>query len=185
MSLDRLTCLDHGWFSHFGIHEAGHAVAAIRLGFKFVSVSIVPGHNVYRQMTLGEAVVGAGVLMPTDQPAEWVGPRPDDALVYVLAGSLAEKEVLGHFLVGGYQGDVDIWRRGTGRFEAQTDELKPLLTNGIERATALVNENRDAILRVYGLMVERVPNNGTRVLGFDEPLVLSYDEVYSAVVSGS
>src|SRR4051794_37265754 len=108
MNLDTLTCRAHGWLGHFGIHEAGHAVAAIVLDFDFVELSITPGQDVYRSMVLGESVVGAGVLMPTDQPAEWVGPRPDDALAFVLAGSLAEQEVWKHFLKGGYAGDIDI-----------------------------------------------------------------------------
>ena len=183
MNLDALTCIDHGWLCHFGIHEAGHAVAAIVLGFEFVELSIMPGHEVYRSMVLGESVVGAGILMPTDRPAEWVGPRPDDALTMLLAGSLAERDILSHFLNGGYAGDMDMWRRGTGRFEAQTAELKPILDAGIASATELIRENRAAILRVYQLVVDRVPSDGHGGhLGFDESLTLTYDEVRAAVL---
>ncbi|MPY11177.1 hypothetical protein [Arthrobacter bussei] len=182
MSLDQMTCPEHGWFGHFGIHEAGHATAAILLDFKFVEVSINPGHDVYRQMMLGEEVVGAGVLMP-GEPVEWVAPRPEDALVYLLAGSLAEAELCGHYLPGGYEGDLKIWRLGSGRSEAQTDEVRPVLREGIERAQTLLSENRSALLRVYGMMVQRVPNDGRMHTGFDEPLLLSHDEVHSAVIA--
>lgn len=187
MEMDRLICQQHGWLGHLGIHEAGHATAAILLDFEFVEVFIKPGNHIYEQMVLGKQIVGAGVQMPTEQPAEWVGPRPEDALVYLLAGSISEKELSGHWLPGGYQGDIEMWRRGTGRSEGQNkeqvEELKPLMKEGIERAQKLVGENRAAILRVYGLMLERVPNNGHHHTGFDEPLILSYDEVRAAVLA--
>lgn len=184
MNLDSLTCPDHGWLGHFGIHEAGHAVAAVVLGFDFVELSIAPGHDVYRSMVLGQTVIGAGLLMPTDNPAEWVGSREDDALTFVLAGSLAEREMFQHFLSGGYGGDLDMWRRGTGRFDAQTEELKPILAAGVSRATALVRENRPAILRVYKLVIDQVPSDGHGGhLGFDEPLTLTYEAIRAAALS--
>ena len=184
MNLDSLTCSTHGWLGHFGIHEAGHAVAAIVLGFDFVELSITPGHDVYRAMVLGQSVIGAGLLMAADQPAEWIGPRHDDALTFMLAGSLAEREILQDFLPGGYEGDLAVWRRGTGRFGAQTQELKPALAAGVSRATVLVRENRDAIVRVYKLIIDRVPTDGHGVhLGFDEPLILSSEAIRAAALN--
>lgn len=184
MNLDALTCPVHGWLGHFGIHESGHAVAAILLDFEFVALSILPGQDVHRSMMLGESVIGAGVLMPTNKPAEWVGPRPDEALTMLLAGSLAEQEVWKHSLPGGYAGDMDMWRRGTERTDAQTKELKPVLTSGVARATELVRTNRAAIIRVHMLILDRVKRDGRGGhLGFDEPLVLTYEEIRSAVIN--
>ena len=186
MNLDALICPTHGWLRHFGIHEAGHAVAAIVLGFEFLELSIMPGEDLVRSMMLREAAVGAGVVMPTDQPSEWVGPRPDDALTMLLAGSLAEVEVLKHFLPGGHAGDVVMWRRGAGRIQAPPDELKPLLLAGVARATELARQNRALIARVYELVLDRLPSDGRGGhLGFDEPLILTYAEVRAVVLDAS
>lgn len=91
-----------------------------------------------------------------------------------------------HFLKGGYAGDIGMWRRGTGRFEAQTEELRPIISAGVARATELVRENRAAIVRVHKLVLDRVPSDGHGGhLGIDEPLSLSYDEVRTAVLNPS
>lgn len=167
------------------MHESGHAVAAIELNFDFIELSIAPPQKVFAQLVDGKAVVGSGVVMPTDQPAEWAGPRPEDALVYVLAGSLAEHRFLGHYLDGGYRGDLDIWRRGTGRLEAQTSEISRVLRDGEDGAMSLLEEHHDAILRVYNIIVERIRAMQVPGLAFTKPLVLSRGEVLEAVIGHS
>lgn len=189
MSLDNLVCPLHGWLGHSGIHEAGHATAGILLNFEFVELVINPGHEVYEQLVLGNPSVAAYIQMATNQPAEWIGPRPEDALVYLLAGFLAEKKITGHHLPAGYQGDINMWRRGTGRTEAptsvQVEEMNLVLLPSLERAQKLVDENIAAICRVYGLVTALVPNDGKQHQGFEEPLVISYDEIRAAVLATS
>lgn len=177
--LDALTCNQHGWLSHFAAHEAGHATAAVLLGFEFVEVSIAPGSETYRAMMYAESVVGAGVLMATNAPSEWVAPRPDDALVYLLAGSLTERAFFDHFLPGGYTGDVEMWLRGIGKMSGLAeDEARDVLIPAQKRATALINENRGAVVRVFETLVGAVPTDGVgRHLGFTHPLVVPYDKI--------
>lgn len=182
-ALDGLICQEHGWLAHVGFHESGHAVAAIVLGIEFVEVSINPGHVTFQTMLNGTGAEAGGVLMPTDQPREWAEHRAEDALVFTMAGSLSEKTFLGHFLSNGWKGDMDMWRKGTGRTAAQdSTELRPLLDVANQRASVLLDENRGAIVRVYELLVQQVPHEGNQHFGFDEPLTLSYDEVRAAVL---
>ena len=113
--LDISTWTEHGWFAHVGIHEAGHAMVAVVLEFDFVDVSINPGQDTLTQMSPGVKVEAGGRRLTTDQPSDWVGPRPDDALAILLAGSLSEDELLGHHIAEGHSRDFEIWRWGTGR----------------------------------------------------------------------
>jgi len=182
MSLDELVCAEHGWFPHVGIHEAGHAAAAVLLGFDFIEVSIVPGHGVYEQLVLGQQATGGGLLMTEDDPKAWAGARPEDALVLITAGSLAERKMFGHWLNGGFEGDLDIWRRGTSRTEAQESaEAKALISTGVSNASRLLKDHWSAVLAVYGLFTNQVPHVGGRHLGFDDRLVVPYDAVRAAV----
>lgn len=107
VALDEFICPSHGWLRHVGVHEAGHAVVALALGFEFIELSITPGQQLIDQITGGAPGIAGGVLMHTNQPTEWVGPRPDDALVYLLAGSVAERRALGHHLDGRSRGDLE------------------------------------------------------------------------------
>lgn len=185
MVLDPLTCINHGYLRHVATHEGGHAAAAVILGFEFVNVTIAPPAQTLRGMLGGKAVEAGGVLMPTERPIEWVGPRPDDALAYVLAGSLSEELLLGHFLPKGFVGDLDIWRRGTRRFEGMPQEEMPMLLAGKARAGRLVADNRAAIERVRDLLIARVQADSHVNPGeFSEPVVVTYAEARAAVVDG-
>jgi len=184
--LDLATCIEHGWFAHVGIHEAGHATAAIVLDFDFIDVSINASKNVFFQMAPGASVEAGGLRMPTDKPAAWVGPRPDDALVLLLAGCLAERELLQHHVKEGYSEDLAIWRRGTGREGVNDrDEVSQMLGPATATAQDLVAEHREAIRRVYALFVELAPKNAQGVLPFDDALVLRKNVVRAAVLQNS
>lgn len=185
-SLDTLICPEHGWLAHVGVHEAGHAAVAILLGIEFVEVSVQPGHSTFQSMLTGTDAEAGGVLMPTDRPREWAEHRADDALVFTLAGSLSEQTFLEHFLQNGWKGDMEMWRKGTGRTEAQDPaELGPLMKAATVRTRALIEEHRAAILRVYKLFVAQVPNDGHQHFDITEPVTLSYDEVRAAVLEQS
>ena len=94
--------------------------------------------------------------MTTDQPKEWVGPRPADALILLLAGSMAEEAVCDHFLDSGWARDFEIRRIGAGRAGANnSDEIVPLIKASIHGDRKLVAENRTAIVRVYEALMER------------------------------
>lgn len=179
-----MVCSEHGWLGHVGIHESGHATAGVLLGFEFKELTVYPGRKSIEQMALGggSAALG-GVVLLTDDPAEWVAPRQEDAFVYLLAGSLSEREFWGHWLTDGYVGDMRIWRIGTGRTGAQDpDELRALTGPAVEQTAAFVKEHSAAILRVYKRLVEQVPHEGDQHFDFDEPLTLSYDDVRAAVL---
>ncbi|TFB83604.1 hypothetical protein E3O44_17160 [Cryobacterium algoricola] len=127
MVLDLLTCQDRAFLHHFATHQGGHTSAAVILGFEFVHVTIAPPAETLVGLLGGKAGEAGGVLMPTERRIEWVGPRPDDALTSVLAGSTSEELLLGHALPRGFAGDVAIWERGTERFEGIPPEEVPLM----------------------------------------------------------
>lgn len=182
-----MVCSEHGWLGHVGIHESGHATAGVLLGFEFKELKVYPGRKSIEQTALGggSAALG-GVVLLTDDPTEWVATRSDDALVYLLAGSLSEHEFWGHWLPDGYVGDMRIWRIGTGRTGAQDpDEVRVLTGPAVKRTAGFVTEHRDAILRVYKRLVGQVPHEGNQHFDFYQPLTLSYDEVRAAVLEGA
>lgn len=185
-ALDALTCPTHGWLAHTGFHESGHAVAAILLGFEFVDVSIRPGHETFATLISGSDAMAGGVRMPSSRPSDWALSRPDDSLVYVLAGTTSERRRLDHFLDDGYREDVNQWRRGTGRQAADNSaELKARILEALVRAQALLDEHWNAVESVYGLFIEKLPRVGNTHFDFEEPLTLSYDEVLNAVTGAT
>lgn len=181
--LDAATCSEHGWFAHVGVHEAGHATAATLLGFDFLDVSITPARNTLVQFAPGARIEAGGLRPSSDQPTEWVGPRPADALILLLAGSLAEQEILAHHIDDGFSRDFEIWRLGAGRADGDSsEEIADIIRAGTTGAKKFVADNRDAILRVYQLFVDKAPKRGGALLPFDDALVLSPDEVRAAVM---
>ena len=179
---DLTTCTEHDYLAHVGFHEAGHATAAILLGIDFVDVTINPGPSDFGPPNPGDLVEAGGVRMTTDQPVDWVGPRPVDAMVFLLAGSLAENHFLGHHLEGGWTRDFEIWRIGSGRTGAADGaSVAPIIRNGTADARALVAENQSAIHRVYALLVGRAANDLRGTVSFNAAITLTRDEVQGAV----
>ena len=143
-------CRQHGWLAHAFIHESAHAVAAVDRGLAFESVSVItPDQWTARR---GAAMAG-GVEMSSDDAASWVLPDPAKALEFVLAGSIAEHESLGHALANGHTGDVEMWKRGARLLgDVTPDQLAEVLGEAFEdvvlRITRWVRENFDRIRTV-------------------------------------
>lgn len=70
----------------------------------------------------GSGFIGGGVWLREQDPTRWVNRNPVAALEFALAGSVAEDVVWGHWLEGGFRGDVDCWRRGVGLIGASSNE---------------------------------------------------------------
>jgi hypothetical protein len=102
-------CVEHGLDLHVITHEAGHAVAALRLGIPFLAVQFHQDDG----PALGRGrSASAQVVMGTDDPTVWVQPRPESTLRFLLAGAAAEQLCLGHAIDGSSDGDFDVWRTG-------------------------------------------------------------------------
>jgi len=178
MSLDSVMCAKHGWLSHAAMHESGHATMAVLLGFEFVDVTIHPPQTTLHALGSGKAEVG-GVLMPSDNPRDWFADRDEDALMYALAGSLAERQEWGDIVAGGWERDFELWRIGTRHTDGMSPEMfRPLMHSAQERAEGLLRENRSALLRVYkGLAASVVMDGVNTHAGFSEPLSLDSAQV--------
>lgn len=175
--LDDLVCNQHGWLRHTGVHEAGHSTIAAVLDIDFVDVSIYTPQSTFTRMLRDGFAEAGGVQMPTSVAKEWVGPRPDDALVFLLAGSAAEDIFWGHHLQDGYARDFEIWRQGTGRTGGQDPaEVGPVIRAGSLRARELVQQHRSTIERVFQLFVDQIPSAGA-----GGQLTLARDEVRDAL----
>lgn len=171
-------CAKHGWLSHAAMHESGHATMAVLLGFEFVHVTIHPPQATLHALGSGKAEVG-GVLMPSDNPRDWFADRDEDALMYALAGSLAERQEWGDLVTGGWERDFELWRIGSGRTDGMSPAtFRPLMHSAQERTEALLRENRSALLRVYkGLVASVVMDGANTHSGFSEPLTLDSAQV--------
>jgi len=178
MPFDSMMCEQHGWLSHAAMHEAGHAMMAVLLGFDFVEVTIHPPQRTLHALRSGKAEVG-GVHMPTDNPKDWFAGRDEDALAYALAGSLAERQEWDDIVKGGWERDFELWRIGTGHTEGMTPEaFRPLMKSAQERTERLLRENRAALLRIYKRLVASVVVDGSNThAGFDEALTVDAAQV--------
>lgn len=125
--------------------------------------------------------------MVSDQPVEWVSPRPDDALTFLAAGSVTERLFLNHSVENGDDGDILMYRRGMKLFDpTPVSELEIQWRRGQTAAEQLIRANDKAFLRVYMHVVGRVPQDGHGGhLGFDEPLIVSFEDVREAVVNAA
>lgn len=172
-------CDKHGYFPHIAAHEAGHAVTAIILGFAFKDVTLQPERVTTAILDTGQDARAGGVDMGVSSK-EWVGSRVEDALVFVMAGQLAEKALLGDNLEHSAVGDFVEWRKGSGVEGNESADLQSLRLAATARAKEIVFENQATIKRVYGLFLDQLPNRHQQ--DFDLPLTLTYDEIRTAVL---
>ena len=179
MLLNFLTCNEHGWRSHISIHEAGHAVAAIVLYFEFVEVFINPCGDIIEEMSKGLLTEAGGVTMVA-KTKDWVSSRPEDALVFLLCGAVAEKLFFGHALDQSSLGDLQVYRHGLGLTEETTREwVQQKLEMALPRAWKLIRENEDKVRRIFDLLVEAIYSSKTET--FNERVSVSYGLVKSAL----
>jgi hypothetical protein len=135
--------------AHPAVHEASHAVAAIQRGIEITEVRVVaPDAKAW----LG-GVRFAGRVIASHERNDWVHADPLAALEYLLAGSAAESELLGHSLPGSGDSDIRAWRKSAGFIEAsQIREIEQFLGSDLdstlESTHDWVTANAAAIRRV-------------------------------------
>lgn len=144
-------CVEHGLLAHIFVHEAAHAVAAVRHGIRFAEVRVRPPgtwvpHSGGRR--------AGGVVMGGDDPLGWVRADPAGAFLFVMAGSAAEFVALGHYMPRSWLGDLTLWCRGGGAPEplmlvdfhrTVSTFLGEPLSDAIARTVAWVEADRAAV----------------------------------------
>ncbi|KRD43025.1 hypothetical protein ASE38_01695 [Cellulomonas sp. Root930] len=176
--LDQLSCPRHGWLSHAAVHEAAHAVFAIDLGIEFVDVSIDTPVNVIAAIESDDHAVAGGVRLVEEDPTVWVPARGDEALDLLLAGSLAERAAFDHYLNRGYEGDIRLWRIGTGQTrEVDRAAIDPILSASVSRVERNVAQRWAAIRDVSRALTDGLNVQGGRYTNFDHPLALTSAQV--------
>lgn len=147
-------CPEHGFLAHVFVHEAAHAVAAVQLGIRFVEVRVLaPAAWVAYQ---GGRRAG-GVVMTRNDPVEWVSIDLAGSFQFVMAGSVAEFVILGHYMPRSWLSDIELWCRGAGATEplpkAGIDSTVSRLlgipmSHAISNAVQWADENMPAIRSV-------------------------------------
>lgn len=113
-------CSEHGGLSHAVLHEAAHAVLAVRAGIAFVDVSVTRDPRDHRS-DLGR-LTGGGVQIDPRALERFVSHDPAAALPFFLGGALSEMAAFGHCLNESYAADLNLWRNLAGLLEGQTEE---------------------------------------------------------------
>lgn len=148
LALDALQCRQHGWLAHASVHEAAHAVFAVDFEIPFTSVRLSSPERVWRSLQSGGEVPAGGVHLDGDARDHFPG-RDEDALDFCVVGSRAEERAHGHHLRRGFAGDMEVWRRGTGRFDApDPGELAPILSASVARIDVRLPQRWSAVLAV-------------------------------------
>lgn len=182
MLLDLANCPKHGWLSHAVIHEAGHAVAAIRLDFDFIAVTVPPPAE--SLLVARGHFEAAGVQMPSANPKDWAGDRYQDAAVFLLAGTCAEEAGFAHTLASSPTGDMNVFANLTT--DLSKEESLRYIEDGTPLARDFVQEHFADISRVARMLSEGIHADADgRYFGFDTALNLTYDEVRALVMDGA
>ncbi len=146
--LNAFVCGEHGWLDHTSVHEAAHAVFAVDLEIPFTSVRLSSPEKLWESLQSGGDVLAGGVHLDGDARDHFPG-RDEDALDFCVAGSRAEDKAHGHYISWGFTGDMEVWRRGTGRFDTPDPAvLMPMLSASVARVDARLPERWDAVLAV-------------------------------------
>jgi len=182
-------CKTHGWMSHVFLHEAAHTVAAIERGIDFTHVE-VPVPAMWEANHSGELMLGGVNLVA---PPSWTTSADANAgLEMALAGIVAEKGGWGHWLDGGYIGDMRMWARGAGvagdSISAIQEELERVLgcslADVMRRTETWVVEAYPRIANVSNALAGRTSNDTPGRMDYaNGPWRLSADEAKAAAAS--
>lgn len=177
MSLN-IMCTSHGDLAHVAVHEAAHAVFAIDLGIEFKELTISPPSKWLPAVLTGGAVEAGGVVMTSEWPRDWVGPNPEAALEFLLAGALGERQILGHELPRGFEGDVDQFKRGMGVSAFTPEEITRWMPPAVQRVRDRMPDLEPKIRHLSDEIRRRLR---------DEPgeLTISYLEVIEIVAQAA
>jgi hypothetical protein len=127
-------------------HEAGHCVVGLRLGLTLNGVSL----GDLGVQSGGHVVGGTKFEAPNDDQKELARQKPELMAVVSMAGSAAERLLLGRYMADGWIGDIEILRCGLGWIEGgPLDEgRRNELTRYVKSAEEAVDHDRNAIIRV-------------------------------------
>ena len=103
-------CSRHGLDQHVLVHEAGHAVAGIRLGVPFRGV-IVYGEGDEPSLG-GFASAAAQIIMLSEDHSTWVRPDPVAAYQFACAGLAAEFTAFDDSISEAGDSDMQAWLVG-------------------------------------------------------------------------
>lgn len=173
----------HDMMHHVMFHEAGHAVFAIRRGVPFVEVRVDSPNLIKEQLLLDGGAHAGHVQLIGNSPAQWIPERPEEALDVLVAGALAERFFLNCYLEGSFKGDVELWKRGMG---AGAVEQGPLyIDSSVTRVWAEMSRCSHQIGQIFSALQDQLkpPVDGESI--FDEPLVLTQDQVVSILTGSS
>jgi len=162
-------------FLNTAVHEAGHAVAAIKMGLGITAVDIIP-RATKDHVRLGTARVP---MSERSRPSRIAGKGEAAAmplLVYLIAGSLAELRVNERamkeegyaidFKIASYVARVAICGRAPISEETRKSNF-PLMKSAIAKATELADSiiasHRCATLRIAGALMENRRITGDEV----------------------
>jgi hypothetical protein len=96
----------------------------------------------------------------------WALPDAVASLRFVMAGSLAEAELLGDAFKGGWDQDLEGWRRGVGR----TDAMTPV---EVEELQVVLRDTRSWV----SAEASRIERLAAHLATLSAPAVMPYSEV--------
>jgi hypothetical protein len=162
-------CLEHGGLSHAVVHEAGHAVVAVILGYEFIDVCV--HFAPWEHEGLKHNLEGGGVRFASGEALrKIVEANPRGSLQMCLAGAQAEKAAYGHTLEGSSASDAQLWIGHSGLLGDAAEEK---ITAFIGEPYVEVCRAGNAIVRTHiGAVLEVA-----RELGESEDMKLSFAQV--------
>ncbi|MFJ4228424.1 hypothetical protein ACIPYV_12760 [Paenarthrobacter nicotinovorans] len=172
------SCIYHE-MHHVMLHEAAHAVFAIRRGVPFVELTVLPPKFVNRQL-LENGQAHAGWLQPiNDDPAQWIPQVAEEALDMLVAGALAERFFFDCYLEKSYLGDMQLWSAGMGAETAE--QAGPAIESSSLRVWNEMSRCSGDVQAVASALQAQLkpPVDGVSI--FDEALTLTHKQVESLI----
>jgi hypothetical protein len=129
-------CATHGLMLHVVIHECSHAVFGLALNIDFINLTINLPRSYPQQILEGKPFIPGALTMRLADPTMWVAPAPEAALDFLISGSFGERQILGHELPGGFQGDIDRFKLGCGVQAFEPSEASRWIPPALRRVEA-------------------------------------------------
>jgi hypothetical protein len=170
------------WIHHVMVHEAGHAIFALRRGISFVDVQVYPPKQVNDQLGANSWAHAGGLQLVEADPTKWIPEDPDAALDVLMAGTLAERFFFACYLDGAYEGDQAIWAQGMGTDRQEAGER---LGSSMPRVWMEMNHCLEQIQTVVLEFQRQLMVQQDEGAGFTYPLVLTEDAILSLMTKGS
>jgi ATP-dependent Zn protease len=128
------------------VHEAGHAVVGSLLGLHVEETGFNPENED------DEVHFPASTRFEEGDPCALISAQPDVMVVVMMAGSVAERVVLGQELPHGHTGDITALQLC---YPDLPTDPKPVFDPAIRRAWELVDQHRGAVEAVASGLLEK------------------------------